>query len=670
MKALSKLDELCINTIRMLTIDAIEKADSGHPGAPMGLAPLAYLLWTKFLKYDPHNPNWLNRDRFVLSAGHASILLYSLLHLTGYDLPMEELRQFRQWESRTPGHPEYGVTPGVETTTGPLGQGFGNAVGMAMAERWLAEHFNRPGYPVVDHYTYVVAGDGDMMEGISAEAASLAGTLRLSKLIVFYDDNKICIEGSTDMTFCEDVCRRFEAHGWHVQSVPEVHDLEAISAATLAAQEEKERPSLIAVRTHIGYGSPKLQDTADAHYGALGEEEIRATKKNLGWPWEESFCVPEEVLAHFREAVPRGCDWENQWNMLFDAYSKEYPDLAKEWDRFMNKKLPPGWKEAMPKFSPDEGELATRIASGEVLNALAPHIPNLIGGSADLASSIMTCLEGYASISGDNFTGRNLHFGVREHSMGAIVNGMALHGGVIPYSGTFLVFADYMRPPIRLSALMGIPSVFIFTHDSVMAGEDGPTHQGVEQLGSLRIIPNLIVIRPADANETAVAWRVALESKDRPVAFVFTRQDIPVLDRTQFPSATGLARGAYILSDPEDGAPEVILIATGSEVHLALKAEQSLKDKGVKTRVVSMPSWELFDEQDEAYRNVVLPPSVTARLAIEAASTQGWHRYVGSAGDVIGLDRFGASAPGDVVYEKFGFTVEHIVERAVALIGQ
>jgi len=669
MKVLNKLDELCINTIRMLTIDAIEEADSGHPGAPMGLAPLAHVLWTKFLKYNPRNPNWDNRDRFVLSAGHASMLLYSMLHLTGYDLPMEELKQFRQLGSHTPGHPEYGVTPGVETTTGPLGQGLGNAVGMAMAERWLTEYFNRPRYPIVDHYTYVIVSDGDMMEGISAEAASLAGTLQLSKLIVFYDDNRICIEGSTDLTFCEDVCRRFEAYGWHVQSVPEVHDLEAISDAILAAQADEEHPSLISVRTYLGYGSPNLQNNPDAHYGALGKEEIRATKKRLGWPWEESFYVPEEALAYFREAVTRGCNWENQWNELFDSYSKAYPDLAKEWDRFMNRELPSGWKEAMPKFSPGEGEVATRVASGKTLNALAPHVPNLIGGSADLASSIMTYLEGYDSIGGDNFTGRNLHFGVREHSMGAIVNGMVLHKGVIPYSGTFLVFADYMRPPIRLSALMGIPSVFIFTHDTIMAGEDGPTHQGVEQLGALRIIPNLIVIRPADANETSVAWRVALESEDRPVAFVFTRQDVPVLDQTRLSSAAGLARGAYVLCDPDGGGPELILIATGSEVHLALEAEKRLRDKGIKVRVVSMPSWELFDEQDEEYRNEVLPPLVTARLAVEAAATQGWHRYVGSAGDVIGLDHFGASAPGDVIYEKLGFTVDHIVERALALIG-
>jgi len=668
MEILNKLDKLCINTIRTLTIDAIEKAKSGHPGAPMGLAPLAYVLWTKLIKYNPRNPDWQNRDRFILSAGHASILLYSLLYLTGYRLPIEELKRFRQWESRAAGHPEYGLTPGVETTTGPLGQGFGTAVGMAIAEQWSAEHFNRPGYPVVDHYTYVIAGDGDMMEGISAEAASLAGTLRLSKLIVFYDDNHICIEGSTDMTFCEDVCRRFEAHGWHVQSIPEAHDLEAISAATLAAQGEKERPSLIAIRTHIGYGSPKLQDTPDAHYGALGEEEIRSTKKNLEWPWEEPFYVPEEVLDHFREAIPRGHKWENQWNKLFSAYSKEYPELAKEWDIFMNRQLPDEWRESIPVFSSNEEPLATRVASGKVLNALSSHIPNLIGGSADLASSTMTYLEDCDSIGCNNFIGRNLHFGVREHAMGAIVNGMVLHKGVIPYAGTFLVFADYMRPSIRLSALMKIPSIFIFTHDSIVAGEDGPTHQPVEHLGSLRIIPNLLVIRPADANETAVAWRVALESEDRPVALVFTRHEVPILDRSQFPSAEGLARGAYILSDPKDGTPDIILIATGSEVHLALEAEKKLKGKGIKVRVVNMPSWELFDEQDEAYRNEVLPPSVTARLSIEAGSTQGWHRYVGSAGDVIGLDHFGTSAPGSVVYKKFGFTVECVIERALTLL--
>jgi len=659
-------------------MDAVQKANSGHPGAPMGLAPIAYVLWTKFLKHNPRNPRWQNRDRFVLSAGHASMLLYGLLHLTGYDLPMEELKQFRQWESRTPGHPEYGLTPGVETTTGPLGQGFGNAVGMAVAERWLAEHFNQPDYPIVDHYTYVIASDGDMMEGISGEAASLAGHLRLSKLIVLYDDNHISIEGSTDLAFTEDVRRRFEAYGWYVRSIGEEEGahggapLQAISAAISAAQAEKDRPSLIAIRTHIAYGSPNKQDTAEAHGAPLGEEEVLLTKKNLGWQWEEPFHVPEAALAHFREAVSRGADREAEWSKLFEAYSKEYPDLAKEWNMFINRELPEGWKEAIPVFSSDDGSIATRVTSGRILNAIAPHIPNLIGGSADLAPSTMTYLKDYDSISGDDFTGRNLHFGIREHSMGAIVNGMALHKGVIPYGSTFLVFADYMRPPIRLAAMMGAPSIFVFTHDSIGVGEDGPTHQPVEQLASLRVIPNLIVIRPADANETAVAWRVALESRDRPVAIALTRQGLPILDRTRFSSAEGLARGAYILSDPvgEGFIPslDLILIATGSEVSLALEAEKQLKDKGVKARVVSMPSWELFDEQDEAYRNGVLPPSVTARLAIEAGVTQGWRRYVDSAGDVIGLDRFGASAPGKVVYEKLGFSVETVVDRALALV--
>jgi len=663
------LDNLCINTIRTLAMDSVQKANSGHPGAPMGLAPLAYLLWTKFLKYNPRDPEWHNRDRFVLSGGHASAMLYTILHLTGYDLPLEQLKQFRQWESLTPGHPEYGLTPGVETTSGPLGQGLGNAVGMAIVERWLAEKFNRPGYPVVDHHTYVTAGDGDMMEGISSEAASLAGHLRLSKLIVFYDDNHISIEGSTDLAFTEDVSRRFEAYGWHVQSVDDGnHDLEGISAAILAAQAEKERPSLIAVRTTIGYGSPNKQDTGEVHGSPLGEEEILLTKKNLGWDWEEPFHIPEEALEVFREAIPRGSEQEADWNRMFEAYSKEYPDLAKEWDMFMDRKLPAGWDEAIPVFTPDAAD-ATRNISGKVLNIVAPHILNLVGGSADLAPSTKTYLDDYDSISGDNCSGRNIHFGVREHAMGAVVNGMTLHKGIIPYGATFLVFSDYMRPPLRLAAMMKIPSIFVFTHDSIGVGEDGPTHQPVEHVAALRVIPNLVVIRPADANETAAAWRVALESKDRPVAFALTRQKLPILDQTKFPSAEGLARGAYILSDPEDGSPDLILIATGSEVSLVLDAAEQLKEKGIKPRVVSMPSWELFDDQDDAYRDEVLPPSVTARLAIEAGSTQGWHRYVGSAGDVIGLDHFGSSAPGGVVYEKFGFTVENIVKRALALIG-
>lgn len=670
MRIQNSLDKLCVNTIKTLAIDGVQKANSGHPGAPMGLAPIAYVLWTKFLKHNPSNPEWPNRDRFVLSAGHASMLLYSLLHLTGYDLPLEELKQFRQWESRTPGHPEYGLTAGVETTTGPLGQGISNSVGMAVAERWLAKHFNRPGYPIVDHYTYVIASDGDMMEGISGEAASVAGHLRLSRLIVFYDDNHISIEGSTDLTFTEDVRRRYESYHWHVQSIGDDDELEAVSAAILAAQEEKDRPSLIAIRTHIADGSPNMHDHAEAHGAPLGEEEVLLTKKNLDWPSEEPFHIPEEAFANFRKAVSRGKDLEAEWNNLFEAYSREYPELAKEWKMFIDRELPERWENALPVFSPDGGAIATRSASGKVLNAIASHIPNLVGGSADLAPSTKTYLDGYEGIDGHNFSGRNLHFGVREHSMGAIVNGMTLHKGLIPYGATFLVFSDYMRPTLRLAAIMEIPSIFVFTHDSIGVGEDGPTHQPVEHVAALRVIPNLVLIRPADANETAAAWRVALDSKDRPVALALTRQNLPILDQAEFPSAEGLVRGAYILRDPEDGSPDLILIASGSEVSLALEAEKQLKGRGIKARVVSMPSWELFDEQDEAYRNEVLPPSVTARLAIEAGSTQGWHRYVGSAGDVIGLDRFGASAPGKVVYEKLGFSVENVVQRALGLIGQ
>ena len=670
MRIQDSLDKLCINTIKTLAMDGVQKANSGHPGAPMGLAPIAYVLWTKFLKHSPSNPEWPDRDRFVLSAGHASMLLYSLLHLTGYDLPLEELKQFRQWKSRTPGHPEYGLTAGVETTTGPLGQGISNSVGMAIAERWLAEHFNRPGYPIVDHYTYVIASDGDMMEGISGEAASLAGHLRLSRLIVFYDDNRISIEGSTGLAFTEDVCRRYESYHWHVQSIGDDDELEAVSAAILAAQEEKDRPSLIAVRTHIADGSPNMHDHAEAHGAPLGEEEVLLTKRNLGWPSEEPFHIPEESLANFRKAVSRGKDLEAEWSEIFGAYSKEYPELAKELKMFINRELPEGWGKALPVFPPDDRAIATRSASGKVLNAIASHIPNLVGGSADLAPSTKTLLDKYESIDGNNFGGRNLHFGVREHSMGAIVNGMTLHKGLIPYGATFLVFSDYMRPTLRLAAIMEIPSIFVFTHDSIGVGEDGPTHQPVEHVAALRVIPNLVVIRPADANETAAAWRVALESKDRPVVLALTRQNLPILDQAEFPSAEGLARGAYVLRDSEDGSPDLILIASGSEVSLALEAEKQLKEKGVKARVVSMPSWELFDEQDEAYRNEVLSPSVTARLAIEAGSTQGWHRYVGSAGDVIGLDRFGASAPGKVVYEKLGFSVENVVQRALGLIGQ
>ena len=663
------LDKLCINTIRTLSMDAVQKANSGHPGAPMGMANAAYVLWTKFLKHNPKNPGWYDRDRFVLSAGHASMLLYSLLHLTGYDLPMDELKRFRQWESLTPGHPEYGITPGVETTTGPLGQGLGNSVGMALAERWLAGYFNKPGYNIVDHYTYVIASDGDMMEGVASEAASLAGHLGLSKLIVLYDDNHISIEGCTDLAFTEDVQRRFEAYNWHVQSVEEDKDLEAIANAIKAAQAEKEKPSFIAIRTHIGCGSPNKQDSEKAHGEPLGEEEITLTKKNLGWQWEEPFYVPDEALNLFRKAISCGADHEAKWQKMFDEYSEKYPDLAKEWKIFMNRELPEGWEKSLPAFSSKDAAIATRSASGKVLNAIASSVPNLLGGSADLAPSTKTYLDKYKSINTGDFSGRNLHFGVREHGMGSIVNGMSLHKGIIPYGATFLVFADYMRPTLRLAAIMKVPSIFVFTHDSIGVGEDGPTHQPIEQIASLRAIPNLVVIRPADANETAKGWRIALESKDRPVAFALTRQNLPILDQANLPPNEGLARGAYILSDPEDGKPDLILIASGSEVILALDAEKQLKEKGVKVRVVSMPSWELFDEQDEEYRNKVLPPQIKKRLAIEAGSTQGWHRYIGLEGDMIGLDHFGASAPIKDVYSKLGFNVENVVKRALALVN-
>jgi transketolase len=670
MTRLDKLDQLCINTLRTLAMDAVQKANSGHPGMPMGAAPMAYILWTRFLKHNPVNPHWPNRDRFVLSAGHGSMLLYGLLHLTGYDLSLEELQNFRQWGSHTPGHPEHGLTPGVETTTGPLGQGFANGVGMAIAERFLAERFNRPGHTVVDHTTYAIVSDGDLMEGVASEAASLAGHLGLGKLIYLYDDNHISIEGSTDLAFTEDVECRFQAYDWHVQRVDDGNDLAAITAAIEAAQAATEQPSLIMVRTHIAYGSPGKQDTAEAHGAPLGEEEVRRTKENLGWPPEPPFCIPDEVLLRFREAVDRGQAWEAEWQARFETYAAEYPQLAAEWQTAMNGQLPVGWDADLPDFVPADGPLATRKASGQVLNAIAPYLPTLLGGSADLAPSNNTFLNQYESISGDDFSGRNLHFGVREHAMGSITNGMALHGGLIPYTGTFLIFSDYMRPPIRLAAIMDLPVVFIFTHDSVWLGEDGPTHQPVEQLAALRAIPHLIVLRPADATETVEAWRVALTYRDGPVALALTRQKLPVLDRTELADAEGVARGAYVLADAEGGRPDILLIATGSEVHLALEAREQLAEQGVEARVVSMPSWELFDQQPPTYRDQVLPPTVTARLAIEASVPQGWHRYVGSAGEVIGLDSFGASAPYKVLMEKFGFTAENIVSRALALLGQ
>jgi len=660
-------DALCINTIRTLAMDAVQKANSGHPGMPMGMADVAYVLWTRFLKHNPSDPGWPDRDRFILSAGHGSMLLYSLLHLTGYDLPLEELKNFRQWGSRTPGHPEYGLTPGVETTTGPLGQGFANGVGMAIAERFLAATFNRPGFPIFDHFTYAIVSDGDLMEGISHEAASLAGHLGLGKLIYLYDDNEISIEGSTDLAFTEDVAARFRAYGWHVQSV-DGYDLKGIESAIRAARAEKDRPSLVICRTHIAYGSPNKQDSASAHGAPLGEDEVRRTKEALGWPPDARFLVPPEALEVFRRAVDAGREAQAQWEGMFRRYAREYPREAALLERLWAGELPQGWEDTLPTFSPGDGPLATRKASGAVLNRLADALPTLIGGSADLAPSNVTLLKGYDDFQRETPAGRNLHFGVREHAMGAVLNGMALHGGLIPYGGTFLVFSDYMRPAVRLAAMMHLPVVYVWTHDSVWIGEDGPTHQPVEHLASLRAVPNLTLIRPCDANETVAAWKAALKRRDGPTGLILTRQSLPVLDRRQMAGAEGLERGAYVLRDAPGGRPELILIGSGSEVHLALAAQEALAQRGVRVRVVSMPSWELFDAQPPEYRAEVLPPDVPARLAIEAGVPMGWERYVGPQGAAIGLDRFGASAPYKVLMEKFGFTPEAIVEQALRLL--
>ena len=677
------LDQLCINTIRMLSVDAVEKAKSGHPGAPMGLAPTAYVLWTRFLKHNPRNPSWPDRDRFVLSAGHGSMLLYSMLHLTGYDLSLEQIQQFRQWDSRTPGHPERGLTPGVETTTGPLGQGFGNGVGMAIAEAHLAARYNRPGFAIVDHFTYGIVSDGDLMEGVAAEAASLAGHLKLGKLVYLYDNNHISLAAATDLTFTEDCAKRFEAYGWHTQTVEDGNDLEAIDRALSAAHGETGRPSLVLVRTHIGYGSPGKQDTFEAHGSPLGTEEVKRTKQKLGWPVEPPFFVPQEALARFRESVSRGEKAETEWKEKFSAYTQKFPDLAREFEETMRGKLPKGWDGGIPDFPPDPKGLATRAASGKVLNAMAPKLPILIGGSADLNPSTFTVLQNLGDFEspqrecsdsqgsaggGWSYAGRNLHFGVREHGMAASLNGMAAHGGIIPFGSTFLMFSDYMRPAIRLAALMELGVIYVFTHDSIGVGEDGPTHQPIEQLAALRAIPQLVVIRPGDANETAVAWRVAIESRHQPVALALTRQNVPTLDRSQFAAAEGLRRGAYVLADAPNGKPDVVLIGTGSEVGLVVAARQKLAEQKIQARIVSMPSWELYDLQPREYRESVLPSSIRPRLAVEAALPQGWHRYVGDGGDVIGIERFGASAPGNVVMEKLGFTVNHVVERAVGLL--
>ncbi len=680
---LSELDELCINTIRFLSVDAVQKANSGHPGMPMGAAPMAYALWTLFLKHNPSNPKWFDRDRFVLSAGHGSMLLYSLLHLTGYDLSLEQIKQFRQWGSITPGHPESGLTPGVEVTTGPLGQGFGNGVGLAMAEAHLAARFNRPGFNIINHFTYGIVSDGDLMEGVASEAASLAAHLKLGKLIYLYDDNHISLSAATTLSFTEDKAKRFEAYGWHTRTVEDGNDTDAITNALLDAEGETERPSLILVRTHIGYGAPHKRDTFEAHGSPLGEEEVRLAKENLGWPTEHPFYIPEQALEHFRRAVTEGSKLEEEWSSLNSSYEREFPDLAAELRQIMRNELPKGWDVNIPVFLPDSKGMATRVASGKVMNAIAPRLPFLIGGSADLNPSTHTALKGMGDFenpgreTGDiqgsvgggwSYAGRNLHFGVREHGMGSILNGIAAHGGIIPFGSTFLIFSDYMRPPIRLAALAGLHVIYVFTHDSVGLGEDGPTHQPVEQLAGLRAVPRLIVIRPCDANETAFAWRVAVEMRGRPVALVLSRQSVPTLDRIRYSSAEGLRRGAYILADAPDSKPDIILIASGSEVRLIVEAGQRLLEKNIKARIVSMPSWRLFESQPKEYRETVLPKSLRARLAVEAGEPQGWCRYVGDAGDVIGVERFGASAPGETVMREYGFTVENILSRATALL--
>ena len=679
-----EFDALCINTIRFLSVDAVQNAKSGHPGMPLDAAPMAYALWTRRLKHNPRNPHWFDRDRFVLSAGHGSMLLYSLLYLTGYDVSLDDIRQFRQWDSKAPGHPERGHTPGVEVTTGPLGQGLANAVGMAIAEAQLAAQYNRPGFAVVDHATYAIVSDGDLMEGVGAEAASLAGHLRLGKLTCLYDDNRVTLAAGTDITFSEDRAQRFAAYGWHTVTVADGNDTDAIDAALQAARVETSRPSLMLVRTHIGYGSPNKHDSYEAHGSPLGVDEVRLTKRNLGWPEEPAFLVPDAALAHFREGVARGAATEATHAQLLHAYAAAWPDLARELAQRTNAELPDGWDTDIPVFPPDAKGMATRAASGKVMNALAPRLPALTGGSADLDPSTFTALKGFGDFNppatpqddtqgstggGWSYAGRNVHFGVREHAMGAIVNGLAAHGAMLPYGSTFLIFSDYMRPPIRLAALMRLHVVHVFTHDSIALGEDGPTHQPVEQLAGLRAIPGLTVIRPCDANETAVAWRIAVEARDRPVVLVLSRQDLPTLDRTRYASAERVRDGAYVLLDAPAKDPQLILIASGSEVRLIVAAAERLQAEGVAVRCVSMPSFDLFDALSAEQRAAVLPHAVHARLAVEAASPYGWHRYVGDRGDVLAVDRFGASAPGDVVMREYGFTVDEVCRRARALLA-
>jgi transketolase len=679
-----ELDELCVNTIRFLSVDAVQKANSGHPGLPMGAATAAYVLWTRFLKHNPKDPGWPDRDRFVLSAGHGSMLLYSLLHLTGYDLPLEQILDFRQWNSRTPGHPERGLTPGVETTTGPLGQGFGNAVGLAAAEAHLAARFNKPGHLVVDHFTYCLASDGDLMEGVASESASLAGHLGLGKLVVIYDQNHVTLSAATDVAFTEDVGARFRAYGWDVQQLADGNDLGATEEALRAARSVADRPSLVLSRTHLGYGSPNRQDTFAAHGSPLGEAEVLLAKQRLGWPSHPPFFIPEKALAVFRRALPRGQEMEAAWEGTFQRYRHEHPACAEELAAMLAGRLADDWDAGMPEFEADASGIATRAASARILKAIGSRVPGLFGGSADLDPSTLTGQEGFGdfedaeqtpadtqgTLGGEwSHAGRNVHFGVREHGMGAILNGVAAHGGLVPYGSTFLIFSDYMRPPIRLAALMGLHVIYIFTHDSIGLGEDGPTHQPVEQLANLRAVPRLVVIRPADANETAVAWRVALETRDRPVALILTRQSVPTLDRASLAPAEGLKKGAYVLEDNGLSA-DVAVLASGSEVWLALEAAGELRRRGVSVRVVSFPCWELFDAQTETYRESVLPGNIPVRLAVEAASPQGWHRYVGAQGDVIGVEAFGASAPGATVMREYGISASAVVRKALDLLGR
>jgi len=678
----SELDSISINTIRFLSVDAVQKANSGHPGLPMGAATMAYVLWSRFLKHDPSDPAWIDRDRFILSAGHGSMLLYSLLHLTGYDLPLEQILEFRQWGSRTPGHPELHVTPGVEATTGPLGQGISNAVGLAIAEAHLAARFNRPGHEIIDHRTWVLASDGDLMEGVASEACSLAGHLGLGKLIVLYDDNRISLAGSTAIAFSEDVANRFRSYGWHVERVEDGDDPEAIESALAAARGVTERPSLVLVRTQIGHGAPHKGGTFEAHGSPLGPDEVKAAKQNLGWPLEPAFFVPPQAREHLRRAVEQGRSAHRGWDERFAAYAGEFPQAAAELRRTMAGELPSGWVERLPVFPADEKGLATRKASEAVMQSLAETLPELIGGSADLNPSTFTWLKGHGDFERSTrpstevqgkvggawgYEARNLHFGVREHAMGAAVNGIALHGGLIPYGSTFLIFSDYMRPSLRLSALCRLHAVWVYTHDSIGVGEDGPTHQPIEHYASLRAIPDLLFIRPADGNETVWAWRVAIESRDRPTALSLTRQNVPTFDRSVYASAEGLRRGAYVMN-PGVERPDLIFIASGSEVALAAAAERALAVKGVKARVVSMPCWELFEDQARDYRDLVLPPSVTRRLAIETGVTLGWHKWVGDRGQVIGIDRFGASAPGPRLMKEFGFTTDAVIEKSLAML--